>query len=960
VNWKARLRSGVAAILIVAVAAPAGFAEGPPAVERGFGPLAISVAKAHAFSRIEFRWAGGGRMTSHRQGQTLTLHFSRYAKPDMTRLRVDPPQWLKTAQDRNAGGLEIVLTLTDDADARVGQADGASFVNLFAKAAPPPNAATTPTDQAAASSRPSPVPASGVVKLQAAKAGGAAQLKFAWAAPLGAAVFRRGAAIWIVFDTAAKLDLSAAPRGLGQIQSMQAIQGADFSAVRIAAPVGVGASASAQGGLWTISVGPGVTPTADAVKVTRDDAAASAALQVTLAGATKVVWLDDPAVGDRIAAVTALSPAKGLASRREYIDLTLLPTSQGLAIDPVADDLAISTDGDLVSIGRPKGLALSTKTDAPVVADQGPGLPQPTTRPGLVDFDNWSKTGSASFLARYDALQRLAADEVNQGKEAPVAARMGLARFLIGSELSYEAIGVLNMVARAKQTMLGDAEFRGLRGAAKAMAGRYKEAQTEFSAPVLADDPASSLWRGYADSKLGQFADARKEFAAGQAALFEFNAKWRGRFADADAEAAIGLGQNPVADVEIGNALRDQVDPVEILNIRLTQAKLFEAEGQKDPALGVYQAISNVNLGFLSAPAMLHATLIKLDENKITPVQAADVLEGLRYRWRGDATELETIHALGKIYLSLGRYREALEALRSAGQRLPDLPEAVQIQADLGAAFRSLFLDGQADGLQPIQALALFYDFKELTPIGADGDLMVRKLARRLVDVDLLSQAADILKYQEENRLDGVPRAEVATDLATIDLMNRQPEAAIDALNESRTTLLPSALNAQRRVVEARAWLGLGQYDHALEIIQSDKGGDPDAIRAEISWKKHDWAGAAGKFESLLGDRWKTATTPLSADEEAKVLRAGIAYSLAGDNVSLNRLRTRYQGFEAQARQPEALKVALAGMDEAQLASSDFNSAMAEDNSFVGWVQAMKQRFREHMAATSGGAGGQG
>ena len=222
----------------------------------------------------------------------------------------------------------------------------------------------------------------------------------------------------------------------------------------------------------------------------------------------------------------------------------------------------------------------------------------------------------------------------------------------------------------------------------------------------------------------------------------------------------------------------------------------------------------------------------ELDENKITPVQAADVLEGLRYRWRGDATELETIHALGKIYLSLGRYREALEALRSAGQRLPDLPEAVQIQADLGAAFRSLFLDGQADGLQPIQALALFYDFKELTPIGADGDLMVRKLARRLVDVDLLSQAADILKYQEENRLDGVPRAEVATDLATIDLMNRQPEAAIDALNESRTTLLPSSLNAQRRVVEARAWLGLGQYDHALEIIQGDKGGDPDAIRA--------------------------------------------------------------------------------------------------------------------------------
>jgi tetratricopeptide (TPR) repeat protein len=960
-NWKASLRSGVVAISIVAVAAPAGFAESPPAAERGFGPLAVSVAEAHDFSRIEFRWAGGARMTSRRRGQTLILHFARYAKPDMTRLRVDPPHWLKTAQDRNAGGLEITLTLADDADARVGQADGATYVNLFAKPAAQNAAAAAPAasaDQTVPSSRPNPVPASGVVKLQAANAGGVVQLRFPWAAPLGAAVFRRGASIWIVFDAAAKLDLSGAPRGASQIQSIQAVQGADFSAVRIAAPADVGVSAAGDGAVWTISLGAGVTAKADPIKVTRDDAAASAALQAALAGATKVVWLNDPVVGDRIAVVTALAPAKGLAARREYVDLSLLPSAQGLAIEPIADDVAISTDGDLVSIGRPKGLALSSKSAAPVVADNGPDLPQPTTRPGLVDFDNWSRTGSGGFLARYDALQAAAADEVNQGKDAPVAARMGLARFLIGSELSYEAIGVLNMVARAKQTMLGDAEFRGLRGAAKAMAGRYKEAQTEFSAPVVADDPASSLWRGYADSKLGQWADARKEFAAGQAALFEFAPKWRGRFADADAEAAIALGQNPVADVEIDNALRGQDDPVEILAIRLTQAKLFEAEGQKDGALGVYQAISNVNLGYLSAPALLHATLIKLDEGKITPVQAADVLEGLRYRWRGDATELDTIHALGKIYLGLGRYREALEALRSAGQRLPDLPQAVEIQADLGAAFRNLFLDGQADGLQPIQALALFYDFKELTPIGADGDLMVRKLARRLVDVDLLGQAADLLKYQEENRLDGVPRAEVATDLATIDLMNRQPEAAIDALNESRTTLLPSALNAQRRVVEARAWLGLGQYDHALEIIQGDKGGDPDAIRAEIDWKKHDWAGAGAKFESLLADRWKTAA-PLSADEEAKLLRAGVAYSLAGDNASLSRLRTRYQGFEAQARQPDALKVALAGMDEAQMAGADFNSAVAEDDTFVGWVQAMKQRFRDRMAA-AGAGGGQG
>jgi len=335
-------------------------------------------------------------------------------------------------------------------------------------------------------------------------------------------------------------------------------------------------------------------------------------------------------------------------------------------------------------------------------------------------------------------------------------------------------------------------------------------------------------------------------------------------------------------------------------------------------------------------------------------MQAANILEGLRYRWRGDATELETVRALGQIYLGLGRYAEALQALRSAGQHLPDLPQAAEIQSDLNQAFRTLFLDGQADGLQPVQALALFYDNKDLTPVGADGDLMVRKLARRLVDVDLLSQAAELLKYQADNRLDGVPRAEVDTDLATIDLMNRQPESAIEALNSSRSTLLPAALTAQRRVIEARAWLGLGQFDHALEIIGSDNSTDSVAIRAEVAWKKHDWVGASGLFEHMLGERWKSPA-PLTADEEASLLRAAVAMSLAGDDAGLTRLRGHFQSFIPQSRAPDALRVALSGLDGARLTSTDFTRAAAENDSFAGWVQAMKQRFRDRAGPVSDG-----
>jgi tetratricopeptide (TPR) repeat protein len=967
VDLKRNLKSGVAAICIASVGAPAGFAETTAmAPVAAGGPLSVRVAQSADFSRVEFRFPGA-KVSSRRDGQKLILHFSRFAKPDMTRLRVDPPHWLKTADAAQAGGgLDLTLTLADGADAKVGDGDGATFVNLFSAKAPEPAdakaAGAKPADDktaqampAPALNRPDPAPANGVVKMQAEMSAGQVVLRFPWKSALGAAVFRRGDAVWVVFDAAARLDLSAAPHGFRQATSFQAVQGADYSAVRIASPPDVAISAKAEGALWIVTLAPNSGQTPDAIKVARDPGSPTPALTATVAGATKVVWLNDPVVGDRLGAVTALAPDKGLVARRSFVDVTLLPTVQGLAIEPAEDDLSVATDGDIVNISRPKGLTLSASSAHAMAADQGPDIPQATTRPGLVDFDNWSKLGDSGFNARYDALLAAAAAEETGGKDESVKARMGLARFLIGSELSFEGIGVLNMVARAHQNMLGDAEFRGLRGAAKVMAGRYKEASADLSSPAVADDPASSLWRGYIAAKLGQWTEARAQFAQGAPALYQFSDKWRARFAREDAEAATNLAQYPSAESSIDTALQANIDPVEQLSTRLIQAEMFEAEGQKDRALHVFEVLQSVKQEWLSAPAMLHATEIKLAESQITPTQAAGVYDGLRYRWRGDATELDTIRALGQIYLNLGRYREALEALRSAGQRLPDLPEAVGLQADLNNAFRSLFLAGQADGLQPIQALALFYDFKELTPIGADGDLMVRRLARRLVDVDLLSQASELLKYQADNRLDGVPRAEVSTDLAMIDLMDRRPEDALKAINASRTTLLPNALNAQRRVIESRAWLQLGQYDHALEIIGADKTSDSDSIRAEVGWKKHDWAGAGGLFEKMLGDRWKT-TVPLSQDEEAKLLRTAIAYSLAGDDGGLTRIRGHFQGFVDKSSAPDALRVALSGVSNVQLTSTDFTRAAAENDSFAGWVQAMKQRFRDHPAPVSNGS----
>ena len=84
--------------------------------------------------------------------------------------------------------------------------------------------------------------------------------------------------------------------------------------------------------------------------------------------------------------------------------------------------------------------------------------------------------------------------------------------------------------------------------------------------------------------------------------------------------------------------------------------------------------------------------------------------------------------------------------------------------------FRSLFLDGDADQMEPVRALALYYDFRELTPVGKEGDEMIRLLADRLVAVDLLDRAAQLLEHQVKFRLRREKKAQIGVRLAAIHL----------------------------------------------------------------------------------------------------------------------------------------------------------------------------------------------
>jgi hypothetical protein len=112
-----------------------------------------------------------------------------------------------------------------------------------------------------------------------------------------------------------------------------------------------------------------------------------------------------------------------------------------------------------------------------------------------------------------------------------------------------------------------------------------------------------------------------------------------------------------------------------------------------------------------------------------------------------------------------------------------------------------------------------------------------------------------------------------------------------------------------------------------------------------VFWKQRNWAPAAAIYEALLGDRFRTPTA-LTAVDEARLVRAGVGYSLGDDSAALTRLSRNYQGFVAGARAKTALSIALADGTGGGVSPGDFAGLAASADTFTGWVAAMKAELR--------------
>jgi hypothetical protein len=818
-------------------------------------------------------------------------------------------------------------------------------------AAPPTVTAEAPAPEAP----PQPAPAMASPPRNAANRGGGGdkvpvalvrdgtnlKLSFPFMSPIAAAVFNRADTLWIVFDSASDFDLGALSGETSHtIRGVELTRTADAAAIRIKLDHPRLSTVDTDGPVWTVQIGDSTFAQTRSLDISRAMIGPDrSSVAVPFADAHLVHRIGDADAGDQLFVVTAFAPARGFINEKDFVEFRALASTQGVVVEPLADDLTVELAPDKVIIGRPAGLALSTSLQTLLHGSR--------LRSAMFDSQLWGADQNSSYTERQANLIAAAAAAPATRRLAP---RLDLARFYIARDMYPEAKGVLDVALGDGRPAAEGVSATVLRAVTEIMMNRATDALKDLADPAVGDQHDAPLWRALAYARQGQWGPAREGFKSAEASVTTLPIELQRVALKEEMRSAIEVGDFNGASSELNDfqtiGVPHDLEPTMSVLI----GRLAEGMGRPEDALAAYRTAADSWDRRAAAQGQLRETLLRYALGDIKRDDVISRLETLTTIWRGDDTEIEALQMLARLYTSEDRYRDAFYVMRSAMAAHPDSDMTRRIQREAASTFDAVFLSAKGDALPAIDALALFYDFRELMPIGRRGDEMIRRLADRLVSVDLLDQAAELLQYQVDNRLQGAARAQVATRLAVIYLLNRKADRALATLRATRTADLSEELRNQRLLLEARALSDTGRHDLAIEVIANIDGREATRLRSDIFWAGKHWRESAEQIELMYGERWKD-WQPLDEIERADILRAEIGYALGEDKLGLDRFREKYAAKMAATPDAHAFQVVSAPLGTSSEEFAAIAHAAAAGNTLDSFLREMQARYPNSSAS---------
>lgn len=714
--------------------------------------------------------------------------------------------------------------------------------------------------------------------------------------------------------------------------------------------------AQGSGLLWNIIVG-GQKDERSPIKPVRVDVpsetrARGGRLIWPMKTAAKVLDIEHPVTKEPLKIVTVDRADDFAGKPQSFVDFDVFPSIVGLAIRPKVDDLAVEITPRGVEVSRPDGLSILPDTSIASVEEKKPRIARPRdpNERTIYNFAEWEMGGLDALNQNRNIIISGMGDMT---EDAQIESLITLAKMNLASGRGAEALGFLNYASQKMPELIQNPEFLALRGAAKAFDWKTDWALSDFNNDILDPYKEIGLWRAFVLADLGDWQQAYEVLPKDFLALLDYPSMIRNRLGVVLTEVYLRGGELKKAE-NLFTLIEEGKDP---LNAELDAAlqylkgEFFRQKDDFEQTKALWEPLTEGPDDLYRVKAGLALTRLLVDKNQLSPRQAIDSLERLRYAWRGDELEAQVNYWLGRTYFEAGEYIKGLKILRNAAGLVPNTILGRRILGDMQSLFTEFFLSPSLKDVSPLDAVALYEEFTELVPTGIDGSKLIEALAEHLVRTDLLTRAGNLLQHQIDHRLEGEKAIRTAMRLAAIRLIDNKPALALNALNRVETLMrsAPEESKSRKRLhdialLRARALSQQDKTYEALEILAAlPKDRDVNRLRADIAWQAGYWDDASFALEDVIIDENISLTRPLSDQHAMLILQQATAMNLSSDRIGLANMREKYADLMAQTTKGRMFDVITRPRQNAGLADRDtLLSTVSEVDLFEGFLNSYK------------------
>lgn len=592
----------------------------------------------------------------------------------------------------------------------------------------------------------------------------------------------------------------------------------------------------------------------------------------------------DPVIGDELIITPLFKIGEGVAHNREFIEFDLLETTQGIALVKKADDVSVLQLRNGLRITTAKGATISRDLPKIDTKSVNNGL---QANPTLFPYEIWKEDITRSRQKQIQQLfhQIVETDNIQDANNA----RLRMAELYLSEGLAVEAIGLLDGINRSNPSFYRSSKLNALRGAANFLMSRFTESSRDFASIELNNNKEIDYWRSVLADLLGNPKQTYDYLAMNDDYISKYPPVFRQRLAIVAADRAIANKDYNIA-LKIFDSLHQDnlLDSINVY-INFLMAKISMNTGQeKEATTGLDKLADDYKHPFVKARAEFTRIARDMDAG-MEKDKAIDRLERLRLNWHGDNLELTVLTLLGELYNEKKDYVNAMRVWNNGVQSFKNTAAAIEMGHKMEEVFIIMFNEGVADTLPPLEALALYYEYRNYMPSGTAGSEMIDRLAERLISVDLLDQAAGLLDHQMRAQTEKEKRSQIGAKLAATYLLNHQPQKTLNALADSVYGDNPVMLRLVRNRLAAEAMVDLGKSDLALQTLGQDDSPETERIRISVFWKAKDWPKLISSIENILKTR-VDITAPINLDESEYLIELALAYVFTDNKEQLQYL----------------------------------------------------------------------